>query len=285
MYGIKIILIFFLSVSCSPKGIDSNFYLETNKRWMAATHIKWKSPHYKQDQKILKPEGTWQPIIEVEFIDLNFTEVSDCLFYKVPENTDDGEIKVVANRSRVECKDLVAEDGYANIKGIINFGYESFIKIKDKVQLVLKVDTDRLKYQFLNLKDTTSDMKLLDSSVDKTVVTGAQISSEVNYKVNIPDLPEGTVCYDVNDKCEVVVKDKCKRCKFGAYKSISSKCDRSFRKTCGMNKCGQKNQVACIRGYIASGLEPDAYCINDSPVGFCGKGLRVVCLNGTLVCE
>jgi hypothetical protein len=52
-----------------------------------------------------------------------------------------------------------------------------------------------------------------------------------------------------------------------------------------MDKCGRAGFPACIRGYVASKLDPNAFCINDSPVGFCQKGLRVVCLNNQLMCE
>lgn len=286
MYGFKIILlILILFVGCSPKGEESSFYLETNARWMAGTKIKWASEHYQEDTRILKPQGSWQPILEIEFLDRSFNKVSDCLFYRVPNDERRGELKIVANRSYVNCIDLIGEEGYTSLDGIINFGYETSKDLRAKSHLVLKVDTERLKYQFLNYENLHQEYKLLDSSVDKSFLTGIQITSEVDYKIHRSELKIGDICLDIDDDCNEKVKDQCDRCPYGNYHVIASKCKNKFRRYCGMDKCGRAGFPACIRGYVASKLDPNAFCINDSPVGFCQKGLRVVCLNNQLICE
>lgn len=285
MYGTSLILLLFTLLSCQNKGVESDFFYETNRRWIAAKEIGWISEHFEEDTPIIKPKGTWQAIMKVNFLDQNFNEVSDCLFYKVPSDDNEGILKVVPNRSNMPCKEIIGEEEYTSIDGIINFGYETSLDINSKINLILKIDTHRLKYNFLNISDQKQQTELLSSSVLKSKHTGILISSDVNYKVRHQKHSDGKICFDVNSECSVTVKNSCHRCKYGHYKTISSACKSQYRKICGQTQCGTKGNPACLRGYLLSGIESRNYCINDSPVGICQKGLHVICENGTLICE
>lgn len=285
MYGHSLILLIFLLVGCNEEVKQSKFYVETSKRWIAATSVSWISEHYEADQKILKPKGTWQAIMKVSFIDQSLNEVNDCLFYYVPKDGDDGILKVIPNRSNVFCKDLVGEQEYASIKGIINFGYEYDPSLTSKENLVLKVDTQRFIYNFMNMTENKYSNEKLSSSVKLQKSNIATISSRVNYKVSYNKLRAGEVCFDIDDECKQMIPNKCSRCEYGSFQVVASKCKNKFRRICGIDRCGTKNQPACIRGYTASGVSPENYCINGSPAGICQKGLKVVCVNKTLICE
>lgn len=286
MYVYKIIfLILLVCTSCNSKDVDPRFYSETSKRWMAAREVSWASEHYRQNMAILTPKGTWQAILRVNFLDQNLNEVSDCVFYRVPSENEEGKLKVVANPEIKSCQGLLAEEGYVEFEDIINFGYEYNDSLKSKENLILKIDTHDFKYDFLNLKKKIKKHELLNSSASQTKIKGAVISSEINYKKEEVILKEGTICFDVQNDCKVIKKDECHLCEKGYYQTVSSACPRLFRKVCGKDRCGTKNNPACLRGYMASGLDPKAYCIQGSPVGICQKGLRVVCINNTLFCE
>lgn len=285
MHGHSLILLLFFFIGCNQEVKQSKFYVETSQRWMAATQISWISEYYKADEKILKPKGTWQPIMQINFIDQNFNEVNDCLFYYVPKEGDGGELKVIANRSNIECSELIGEEEYASIKGIINFGYEYDFSITRKENLILKVDTQRFVYNFLNMTQNQYAKEKLSSSMKLQKNIAATITSRVNYKVSFNGLKDGEICFDVADDCTELVSNKCNRCKYYSYQVIASKCKSKFRRICGMDQCGTKDQPACLRGYIAAGISSGNYCINGSPLGICQLGLKVVCVNGTLICE
>lgn len=285
MYGTSLIILLFTLLSCQNKGVESDFYYETNRRWIAGTKVSWVSEHYQEDTAIVKPAGTWQVIMKVNFLDQNFNEVSDCVFYQVPSDENEGTLKVIANRSNVPCQNIIGEEEYASIDGIINFGYERKFNLNEKINLVLKIDTHRLKYNFLNYGKDEQQVELLSSSVKKTKNTGILISSDINYKVRYLNHADGKICFDVNHDCSVTIENTCHRCKLGFYKTVSSACKSHYREVCGQDLCGTKGNPACLRGYLASGIESRNYCITDSPVGICQKGLRVVCINGTLLCE
>lgn len=285
MYGRSIILALFILFSCQNKGVESDFYFETSRRWIAATKVSWISKHFQQDIEILEPKGTWQAILEVTFLDQDFNEVSDCLFYQVPGPENEGILKITANRSGAPCENLLGEEEYASLSGIVNFGYLYRPSEDEKYNLILKIDTHKLQYNFFNFGLNKQSTELLSSSVLKRKHTGALISSEVNYKVRYPLLKEGETCFNVSNQCDIILKDKCSRCQFGYYKTVSSSCKSLYKKVCGQDKCGTKGNPACLRGYLASGIDPKHYCINDSPVGICQSGLKIVCVNGTLICE
>ncbi len=138
MYGTSLVILLFTLLSCQNKGVESDFFYETNRRWIAGTEVSWVSEHYQEDTPIVKPKGTWQAVMKVKFLDQNFYEVTDCVFYQVPSDDNEGVLKVIANRSNMPCKNIIGEEEYARLKGIINFGYERNLDLNEKVNLILK---------------------------------------------------------------------------------------------------------------------------------------------------
>ena len=279
MYVKSLILFFLLIISCKQAVTTGEFFEKTSSRWIYTSNISWVNGHYQGSEKILSPKGTYQSIFEVEFIDANFNKSYDCIQFYIPKNESDGELTIVRNPEHENCSRLIGNTGYAQIKDIRNFGFE----LNEDI-LKLKVDEYRFEYKLLNLIKESSP-KLLESSIIDSSVSGVLIASKVSYSKSKPLLEDGSICFDIDDECNEILKNRCSDCNGGFFEVVASKCGIKRKRICGINKCGQKNQPACFRGYLASGINPANYCISDSPVSFCNKGLNVVCVNDILMCE
>jgi hypothetical protein len=269
---VYLLIIFSLFLSCEEQK-SNHFFDQTQKRWIATTSIEKINTNYKDLSLIISPKETVQALLKINFLDSNFNEVSDCLFYKIPK-INEGELFIVENPKNVSCMDLVADTPFVKMKNIRNFGIEisSFLR--------LKIDLEKIDYKLLNLASKRTK-KILSSSSRRKIL----VASSVNYKLEKEELSDGSICFDINDECSETVKDHCDRCKGSFYLVVARACSSRFQKRCGESICGSKNNPACIRGFKTSGVKPENYCINDSPVGFCNTGLRVVCINSVLMCQ
>lgn len=266
-------------ISCKESTINGEFLNKTMARWNFGSQLSWINPHYIDSEKISEPKGVYSAVFEVEFIGADFNKYYDCINYITPKESFDGELYIIPNPKRLKCKDLDMDNSYVALKKIRNFGFE----MQDS-SLLLKVDEHRFKYKFLNYKMNKKN-EILSNSIASSLVEGIQIASEVKYETNHNILKNGEICFDISDDCTVTMEENCQSCEGGYYEVVASACQSKRRKVCGINNCGKKNQIACFRGYLASGIDPENYCVQDSPVGFCNKGLRVVCINSVLMCE
>ena len=92
-----------------------------------------------------------------------------------------------------------------------------------------------------------------------------------------PNLPDGEICHQVNEKCEDLIANRCHLCA-GAWSEVTGDgCIRENTKICGNLECGNKGQVACVRGSLWAGKEE--VCEDNSPSGFCAEGLSILCLD------
>jgi hypothetical protein len=269
---VYLLIILSLLISCEEKKTN-DFFGKTQRRWISTFSIERVNLNYKKLDLILSPRGTTQAILKINFLDQDFKEVSDCLFYKIPK-VNDGEVFVIENPEQVDCMTLIAEKPYASLKSIRNFGLEISKKLR------LKVDLYQYDYKLLNLKPKRSK-KILSSSQLQAV----QVASSVLYNKKEKILIDGDICFDIDDECKEVMSDQCHLCEGSFFLVIAKSCEKKYQKRCGDNICGSRNMPACIRGFKTSGVRAENYCINDSPVGFCQKGLRVVCVDHLLVCQ
>lgn len=268
-----VLLTFFILLGCRSQKEDQ-FLQKTQRRWISTTSIEKINTNYKSLSEVNSPKGTVHELLKINFLDRNYRKVSDCVFYKIPE-FNEGVLFIVENPKNLKCKDLVADKAYVKLQNIRNLGIEIGKK------LIIKIDLVKLKYNLLNLSKKRSK-KLLSSSALNTSL----IASDVEYSLDRSDeLKDGEICFDIDDECKVLIEDKCDSCVGSSFAVIASSCGVKYQRRCGENICGTKNNPACIRGFKTSGVSPQNYCINDSPVGFCQEGLRVVCENGTLICE
>jgi len=272
MYGHLLILCTVILVSCNEVKKDY-FFPKTNKRWFAAHKIEKINDNYEDLSDIDKPRGTIQPLLKIHYYQSDFKSVSDCLFYRVA-TLNDGVISVVENPKNLDCKELFLTLPYAKQVEIQNFG----ITINGDV-LKLNIDKKSFEYKLFNIPKPRIE-KVLNSSNEVSILFASPVQTKV-----VPNfLNNGSLCKVVEDDCSVTLNE-CSRCRGASYFIINSKCYKGFSRVCGIDHCGQKNKPACIRGVQTSEMDMSFYCVNDSPVGFCNEGLRVVCINGTLECE
>jgi hypothetical protein len=139
---------------------------------------------------------------------------------------------------------------------------------------------------FFNIQVTESELRIdkekfpfktqsLDSDILFTTIKDSKVRplqpGDVCQKVSVDCLPEINLCFFCPSK--------------SIHYRVASNCQKNYiRKYCGYRICGEKGNPACIRGRKASEFY-EHYCINDSPLGFCKPGLRVVCEDGELWCR
>ncbi len=257
MYVLKIILI---SLLFNEISLAAKLNIEKlRKRWQSAFEVN-KLYEGSFDSSIKEPVDTLQPIIEILYYGRNFHPVKDCLFFSVPKKNEQGILKITQTKINNNCMNSILEKWEFKQDGIFNFGISL-----SKEKIILNIDQKSIQ---LNTPFNNKDSKLAWKEV-----IGRQ------YSVN-----DDEFCFKVDNKCSIEIKNRCDFCLNGHYSLISSSCSKLYNKKCGKIECGTKGNYACIRGFKTVGRIKD-YCINDSPVGFCRDGSRVLCINKELVCR
>jgi hypothetical protein len=117
----------------------------------------------------------------------------------------------------------------------------------------------------------------------------ALLTSTTPYLGTISDrfeLNSAISCHLINDSCQDISPNTCEMCKYGWYEVAGSKCEVARNKYCGIERCGDKNQPACIRGRFYHLMKFENGCTPDSSEVFCNEGLSIVCNGkGELVCQ
>lgn len=219
-------------------------FLPLQKRWVGAVAVEVNS----------------QYVFSVTFLDRSFKQVKDCIIYQIPTKNKPGSLKIIELDLGAKCKGSFSKKSFATYQGIYNF---SFLNLENGVTLY--IDEKKIYFPFQKIK----------SSIIYTLNEKNKNSFE--YK-------DGMLCYDIDDKCDVIKNKKCELCTSGVYQVIASNCPSMTRKYCGTISCGKKGKPACLRGWQATKYS-GSYCIADSPIAYCEKPYRVYCLNGELFCH
>ena len=85
-------------------------------------------------------------------------------------------------------------------------------------------------------------------------------------------------CREVDEDCQII-KDQCHLCRYGHFPVASNQkfCPGNWERFCGPNRCGERGQMACVRGQLRA---TDA-----NSMGFCPEPLQGYFDNdGILVC-
>ncbi len=255
MYVLSIVLyLFSLNTFATSESIIED-------RWRGALFIQ-ANKNFKQDILVKEPRGTRQHILSVTYLDKGFNKVKDCLVYDVPKKREASTLSIITVISKESCVDNLFSKVSFKWDQIFNFTYS----IND-TKLELKMDDIVKIFNLYNL--TLRSKGMLISFVDSD-------DGEV--------LKSGDICFDVSDKCNVLMPDQCILCPGGIQPAIASSCQSKTRKYCSDKVCGTRGELACVRGFVASGYQGD-YCLNDSPIGYCSGRLRVVCIDGVLRCR
>ncbi len=267
-----IYLIFLCLLSCEK--FENNFHKDTHERFIYAYEVKLNVLNIKNKSI---PKSTWFPIIELNLISKNYYNIKDCLFYYFSD--DKNEIKWV--QDTYDCNDPYQE-------GILYKTDKIELLEIDQNNLIIHFKNNVFKYPMINqLRKTKIKFQtdLYSHGLDETYESGLKIISPyIQDKFKRPLLNEGEICHDIADDCSDSVRFQCHLCPNGWYSEIHGNCTKNLRKRCGTIECGSKGQVACLRGFVVTGLSLD-FCFPDSPLGFCAEGLRVICKDKTLYCE
>ena len=242
-------------------------------RWLNATEILNKNPHFLEGVVITRPEGTWQSLFILEKND----KKQDCVFFKIPSQTEKGILKIKGLPVNEKCENLLLDKGDVSIQNISEFSYK-----KNSKALTFLINNKEYKFHFLNsaLQDQPYALFEGDYSDHKSEIRflGKEITQREILK-------QGEFCHRYKDDCSEEIAFQCDRCENGVFTQvINSSCQKGYAKICGDISCGELNAPACIRGFGASGLKEE-YCVQDSPLGFCREGLRVRCVDGALICS
>lgn len=268
-----IVLLSFLSCNKASKMDVQSL----SSRWIATESIEFEQ-NFVLNKLVEKPKNILNPLMKIGFFNYNGETIYDCLYYKPASQSKSGIFKVIKNPSNISCQKIAYDKSFFSVEEVYNFK----INITNNT-LELYFDKDLYKFTMLNYGSYLN-------SIYKEPIRDTQFKG-VSYYSNIKEsslekrvkTKDGTSCLKVNDFCESS-KDTCAKCKSGWYEVMDSACRDKYSRVCGIDKCGTKDNPACIRGVATVGLDTKFYCVNDSPFGFCQKGLRVMCLNDLLVC-
>ncbi|MBC77201.1 MAG: hypothetical protein CME64_14415 [Halobacteriovoraceae bacterium] len=256
---LQVAALIFILASCKAKPKVENSYLqEALTSVFIVTDVNGRLVN--ASEMDMAP-GTWHTAMKLSTRINNFKIKDYCLMVKTPYELEPGKMKFVSLDSESKCSDAIFKEP---VDQEFEF-YNLMIKLKDN-HLTLEFDKNKIEFSFFNIKSNAVELSM--ESADK----GRQLQI----------LKDGDVCRQVADDC-TVVKDECDRCENGSYYLKNSSCLSSYSKVCGVDNCGLKNNPACIRGEVSTGVKD--YCIQDSPVGFCIGDARVGCVNKTLICE
>lgn len=259
---LKLLILFgccIVSTLSSAKATSFENYM--HKNWASSYRVKL-NENITNKESVNKPEGTKIVLANVFFLNNEFERIQDCLIYKVPKKSEAGALSIVHVEAGQDCRDHLYSQSVTVLKPIYNLGIDL-----QKNKLKLSIDKREVNISLLN----TNEKKIIKISMSDSIITH-------------PLIDDGETCFDVDSKCSIVQTNTCSFCKTSSYQVIASNCPTAVRKICGVKKCGIKGNPACIRGVLASGYKGD-YCIPDSPIGICEKGLRVFCEKGELICN
>lgn len=268
-------LIIFFLVSFQ-NAFAQDFWEELKSRTYAAENISF-SRYVRLGEPIRSPLGATVLLAEVILLNRKFQRTKDCLIFKVPSPTQKGILTLHNVHPADSCEPPLEENTkILELKNLYNIAFEY-----SAGTLVIINEKERYIFPFYNYK-FDKKKNLLETSVSNKKVPGVAVSYVISQKFE--NLKNNDICFDVNDKCEEVVADKCDYCPGAILPVIASNCESKVRRYCSNALCGTKGQPACLRGRKASGYT-GPYCINDSPLGYCEKPLRVICYNNELVCR
>ena len=264
MHVFKIILLFLFSL---------NLYANNLERHLLSTFEIEKLIQKELSSDILNlPPGTHHSLLKFKTYDLNFNQKMFCLNIRVSEKLEPGELYLVSVNG--DCEETLMTK-----HKLWKSPYYNFEISLEGNKFYLLLDNKKIKFNIINNKELRKSK--FSSHIPQNSFGAIEIGLSQGGDAFIK-IEDGEICKQVNDSCEIVF-DKCDQCIGGSYYFKNSLCTKAYSKVCGVNNCGVRGEVACLRGSVSTGLKD--YCIQDSPIGFCSDGSRVACVNETLICE
>ena len=230
---------------------------------------KWDLVHPKLNSFIEKPIGVWITLLEGSLVQGN---EKVCLFYRAPFSGRLAEAFFSYGRDCKWSPDRKKEMAFERLENFqVRIAKESLkIKLrKDNKKREVEIPTPNINkdsgFRFVNFiaRPKNSLGKWEDNHRDQT----------------------SKVCHQFNEQCEEVVSNICSQCRYGWYEVVGKGCEKGREKYCGRDRCGERGQPACLRGFQYEKATVQSLCSENSPAVFCQKGLRAYCKEGkSLIC-
>lgn len=251
--------------------------------WSHLINISEQHEFYQNNEPILKPKNSWQTLFAFSYIDQNFQQLKDCVFYKVP-GSDPGVLKLKTISSVEKCETYLLKEGDVSLGEIKTLVFNLIDK---------KVIFDLTFEDFKSTKWEAVFQDTYNRPGPRMNLSSAEFKSPKlillapNKKIQITKLrsflKESSICHEINEDCEEVKTSVCDQCANGWYE-IPNGC-LNGPKYCGIQNCGQKNGPACRRGIRWQKVEGPTDCRINSNFAYCAEGLDIYCEGKKAFCR
>ncbi len=144
------------------------------------------------------------------------------------------------------------------------------------------------RFPLYNIKKVKKKFVRMDIYEEKQLLSGFSISvykkrtNLIHFKTNDYSTGVSYFCHDFNKKCFEVTENHCHRCRYGSFSIPTNSCHGEVPKLCGINNCGEKGAVACLKSF-----PPEKnICKNLTKYAYCKRGLELVCDERSIaICE
>jgi len=238
------------------------------------------------DEVITRPIGAESLILSIQYYDEGSLKLfNDCLYYRTPFREKKGELTLV-RQFKKECQEIQEGKVIASLKEISDLmisrkGHRltfSYVKenefISSSYPLVdEKGKIKHEKYQSIKREALYPSLQILKIETDTFDSTNPNLG-----KINDSfALGSAIQCHRVSKDCKDLKENICDRCRYGYYEVVDYQCPQGGSKYCGVNRCGEKNGPACVRGQQQ---------YEESTQGFCNPELTpVMNADGIWVCQ
>jgi hypothetical protein len=290
MFKISTLLFIFLFSSCElllkKEEAHSIFSSQLLKSFSFSSELTI-NKDLETKEVISRPVGTWLRLVRSEKF---------CLDYKVPTKKVDGVLSIS------KCESLPVKKAISQIEGIRNFKFSLSNNFKSNKKIRNANYGLNLSYEFYgaNKKINVLAFNLLrkdhfdaitykkyESHAEYRWKKGLRISSDETISTRSTpwvgsgdnDYLHGKInfCYRVDSSCKEIQENICDECLNGWIEIVDFKCPGGSSKVCAPLECGDKGMPACPRGTHWKGVQLSDMCFNDSPAGYCKKGLKTIC--------
>tara|TARA_R110002072_G_scaffold534_2_gene3628 strand:+ start:160166 stop:161071 length:906 start_codon:yes stop_codon:yes gene_type:complete len=237
---------------------------------------------------------TWTPILEGRTEIANKKKSYICLMYYFNKEENKESLALYSHSIAKKCTQLNEKDFSVKVTDLNQVQFK-VIEQENTIDLsfLKNKELQLLRIPFYNLpldlwsKKNFFDSEVLSSQTMKRKYPGVFVlPSEVSLR---PDTLYGElddlyskgktkVCHDFNSKCEETIAFECGQCRYGWFSTIGRGCENGTRKYCGVDRCGNKGEPACPRGFIHKRSESkEQVCSEKSQNAFCKTGLQLFC--------
>lgn len=250
--------------------------------WEFIVDVKDKHEFYQSGEPVSEPQNSWETLFSLVYLDRNFNQNKDCIYFKVP-GIEDGTLKIKTVSALESCEDYRYKKGdqeIANIRSLI-FNY-----LPKEVRLNLTYGDFKTEVLEAKLVGQFERPKLQQglSSAEYKSPKAIFLSPEAYQGNGHSELKDGSICHEVSDECEEKSPSICSQCENGFYE-VPNGCMKG-PKYCGNIKCGTKGNPACRRGYKFQREETEVFdCRMNSSFAYCAEGLSIFCEGKRAYCR